>query len=171
MIRTPSEDNATTTDRHGTWVAENLDGVGWLAPHRTHLRIRAILQGGLPLDVQGVISDGPVVWAVAFTNAFGTSTRTVALEIDPRTDRIIRRVPAPDTRGAVVADGALYLGPLGQGHIYRISRRGRLTRLDTTRQNAVLAASSPGRLWLTTNARPGHLLSIRLAPARDWARA
>jgi hypothetical protein len=162
MIRTPSEDNASTTDRYGTWVAENLDGVGLLAPGSTHLRVRAIMQAGLPLDVDNVLNGGGIVWAVASTNQWGTPTRTVVLEMNARTDRVIRRVQLPDTRGAVVTNGGLYLGALNKGHIYRVDRGGRLERFDTPRRDATLATADAHILWGTTNARPGHLLRIKL---------
>ncbi len=84
MVRTPSEDNSTTTDRYGTWVAEDLDGVGLLAPHRARLRIRAIMQAGLPLDVGSVLSSGRSVWAIATTAVLDEPTRTMILVIDPR---------------------------------------------------------------------------------------
>jgi hypothetical protein len=164
MIRTPSEDNATTTNRYGTWVAENLDGVGFEALHGTGLRLRAIMQAGLPLDVDSVLSGGAVVWAVASTNAFGTPTRTVVLEINARTGRVIRRIQLPETRGAVVTNGGLYLGALDQGHVYRVAPGGGLERFAAPRRDAVLATASARLLWATTNARPGRLLPIRLPP-------
>jgi hypothetical protein len=120
------------------------------------------MQAGLPLDVDNVLNGGGIVWAVASTNQLGTPTRTVVLEMNARIDRVIRRVQLPDTRGAVVTNGALYLGALDQGHIYRVDRGGRLERFDTPRRDAILATADAHLLWGTTNARPGHLLRIKL---------
>ncbi|MDQ6777756.1 MAG: hypothetical protein M3071_16455 [Actinomycetota bacterium] len=41
MVPSPSEETHTTTDRHGTWVAEDLGGVGFLGPGRNRLTIRS----------------------------------------------------------------------------------------------------------------------------------
>ena len=166
MVTTPSEDNQTATDRYGTWVAEDLDGFGVLAPHRLRLRIHIIMQAGLPLDVYSVISGGGVIWALAETNAYPSPDRLLVIEINPRTDRILRRKQfPPDSRGAVVVGGALYVGDLAQGSVYRISRDGTIARFATPRHDAALAAASAGVLWATTTAKPGRLLRISLPGA------
>ena len=158
VVRTPSENNSTTTDRYGTWVAEDLDGVGLLAPHRTRLRVRAVMQAGLPLEVSHVLSGAGVVWAIAVTNQWGTATRTVILELNPRTHRVVRRVQVPEAEStdAVVAVGALYLGDLVHGRIYRVTPSGPLQIFRTPRHLAWLATSTPGALWAATSVSPGH---------------
>jgi outer membrane protein assembly factor BamB len=165
MVPTPSEDNSTTTDRYGIWVAEDLDGIGLLAPHTTRLRIRTIEQAGQPLAIYSVMSGGGLVWALAAAPyaSNGSSETTVAM-IDPRTDRIIRRVQVPEADGAVVARGALYLGGLDHGRIYRVTRGGALQTFVTPRRRAALATASSGVIWAATSTKPGRLLSLKLPP-------
>jgi hypothetical protein len=166
MVRTPSEDNSTTTDRYGTWVAENLDGVGLQSPHAVRLRIRAIMQAGLALDVDSMLSSGRTVWAIATTDVLDEPIRTVILVIEPRTDRVFHRVQVPEVSGAVVAGGAIYLGDLAGGRIYSVSRDGSLRVFSTPRDLAWLATASPGALWAALNVTPrqkrGRLLRIGL---------
>jgi len=165
MVPTPSEDNSTTTDRYGTWVAEDLDGIGLLAPHTTRLRIRAIQQAGQPLAVYRVISGGGLVWALAAApSATNGSGETTVSMIDPRTDRIIRRVQVSEADGALVARGALYLGALDHGHIYRVTRGGALQTFNTPHRRAALATASSGVIWAATSTKPGRLLSLKLPP-------
>ncbi len=170
LVRTPSEDNATTTDGHGTWVAEDLDGVGWLAPQHRHLIVRTVMQAGLPLVVDSVLSSPGVVWAIATTNQWGTPTRTVVLEINPRSAHVVRREQLPLTDGAVTAGGALYLGDLAHGRIYRVRRRGVLQTFGTPRHLGWLATASPGALWVASHATPGsqrgRLFRISLPPGQ-----
>lgn len=165
MVRTPSEDNVTTTDPYGTWVAEDLDGIGLIGPDRAHVSVHPILHAGLPLDVTGVLSGAGRVWALATTNTGVSAPTTMVLGIDPRTGRVLRRVPVPEADGAVVVDGAIYVGGLDRGHIYRVDGNGRLQTFDTQRRSATLMASSPGLLWAATSTSPGLLLSLRLPPA------
>jgi outer membrane protein assembly factor BamB len=164
MVRTPSEDNSAATNRYGTWVAEDLDGIGLLAPHKTRLRIRAIMQGGLPLDVYDVLNGGRVVWALGSPDATTASAKAVVLVMNPRTDRVIRRVQVPEADGAVVAGGALYLGGLDHGRIYRITRNGSLQMFNAPRRRATLMTASSGVLWAATSTKPGRLLSFKLPP-------
>lgn len=172
MVRTPSEDNTTTSDRYGTWVAEDLGGIGRLAPNAKRLGIHAIMQAALPLDVYAVLGGGGVVWALAdpdtLNTAIGASARTIAVLIDPRTDRIIHRVrvPVTDYAGAVVSGGALYLGDLAQGHIYRVSRGGALRTFVTPHRRAGLVTSSPGALWAAMSATPRHNRTQGSEPGR-----
>jgi outer membrane protein assembly factor BamB len=168
MVRTPSEETSTTTDRQGTWVAEDLDGVGLLAPRAQRLRIHVIMQAGLPLDVYSVLGGGQVVWALASPESTDVRAGTIiVLRINPRTGRVLGRTHVPNVEsGAVVSGSALYLGDLAQGRIYRVSRNGALRTFRTPRHPAWLAASSPGALWAATTATPGQehgrLLRIRL---------
>ncbi len=56
MVRSPSEENSTTTDRYGIWVAEDLGGVGLLRPHTSSLRVSPMMWRGAPLDITDVLS-------------------------------------------------------------------------------------------------------------------
>lgn len=171
MLRTPSQDNSTAIDRHGTWVAEELDGIGLLPPGAGRLRIHAIMQAGLPLDVYDVFAGGGVVWALATPDTLETSingrANTIVLRIDPRTGRVTHRVRVPtSTSGAAVAGGALYLANLARGRIYRVSRAGSLATFRTARRPGWLAAASRGALWaaggVTRQHRRGWLIRISL---------
>jgi hypothetical protein len=162
MVPTPSEDNSATTDRYGTWVAEDLDGIGLLRPGAMHLRIHAIPQAGLPLDVSDVLSSGRVVWALGSPDSTNADAETVVLVMNPRNDRVMRRVQVPEADGAVVARGALYLGGLDHGHIYRITSNGALQTFETPRRRASLMTASLGVLWAATSAKAGRLLSVKL---------
>jgi hypothetical protein len=170
MVRSPSEETSTTTDRHGTWVAEGLGGVGRLTPGAKRLTTQTIMQAGLPLDVYDVLGGGRVVWALAATDTLNSqingSAKTIVVRISPRTGRVLGRTLAPTSdSGAVVSGGALYLAALAQGHIYRVSQSGVLRTFSTSRHPAWLAASSPGALWAATTATPGQrgrLLRITL---------
>jgi outer membrane protein assembly factor BamB len=167
MVRTPSEEASTTTDRQGTWVAEDLDGVGLLGPHAQRLTIHAIMQAGLPLDVYSVLGGDQVVWAVAAPDSTDVRTATIVLRINPRTGRVLGRTHVPTVEsGAVVSGGALYLGALDHGRIYRVNQSGVLRTFSTQRHPAWLAASSPGALWAAATATPGQkrgrLFRIRL---------
>jgi hypothetical protein len=170
MVRTPSEESSTTTDREGTWVAEDLGGVGRLTPGAKRLTIHTIMQAGLPLDVYDVLSGGRVVWALAATDTLNSQisgrAKTIVVRISPRTGRVLGRtlVPTSDS-GAAVSGGAFYLAALDHGHLYRVSQSGVLRTFSTPRHPAWLAASSPGALWAATTATPGQrgrLLRITL---------
>lgn len=158
MVRTPSEDNSTTTDRQGTWVAEDLGGLGRLAPRARRLRIHVVMQAGLPLDVSSVLDGGHVVWALASPESTLFGSGTTVLRIDPRTARVLGRTHLPTSdRGAAVSGGALYLAALSHGRLYRVNERGVISTLDTPRyEGAWLAASSPGALWAATSPSRGH---------------
>ncbi len=94
--------------------------------------------------------------------------RTRILIIDPRTDRVVRRVQVPEAGDAVVHGGALYVGDLAHGRVYRVGPDGTTKAFRTQRHDAALATSSPGFLWAATtngalpHAGPGRLLRIRL---------
>lgn len=170
MLPTPSEDNNSTTDQHSLWVAEDLDGIGRLAPGAKRLRIHTIMDAGLPLDVSNVLAGGRVVWALASPEAAGTSTATTVLSIDARTGRVVHRLTVPtDASGAAVAGGALYLANLSRGRIYRISSEGSLQTFSTTRRRGWLATSTPGALWAALNVEPSsdglRMVRIRLPGA------
>jgi len=166
-LPTPSEDNSTASDRYGTWVAEELDGVGLLRRGATRLRIHAIMHAGLPLAVNRVFAGAGVVWALATPDSTAASHATLVLTIDPRSGRITHhdRV-ASNAFGAEVNAGALYLANFMRGRIYRVNRNGVLRMFVTPRRQAWLAAGSPGALWAAENVGPGgrqgRLLRIRL---------
>ena len=164
MVSTPSEDNATTTDRYGTWVAEDLDGFAVLAPGAKRLRIHGVMQAGLPVDVYDMIGSGGQLWALASPDS--TASVTFVLRIDPRTGRVIRRVSVPTSNpGSAVTGGALYLADLPRGRLYRVSGNGVLTTISTPRHRAWLAAAADGALWAATGAAPGqkHGRLLRIA--------
>jgi hypothetical protein len=167
MVASPSQATSTTTDRHGTWVAEELDGIGFLAPHRDRLAIHPIRWAGQALDISTVTHGAGLTWAIGqiVTPTNGPST-TVVTMIDPRTGRIVhqQRVPGADgAAGAVFTANALYLGYLKHGHLYRLSPHRTMRVLTTPRSSATLATATPGTLWATTTGRRGRLLSISLA--------
>lgn len=161
MVRTPSEANATTTDRYGTWVAEDLDGVGLLTPGTRRLKLQAVEQAGWRSAIDAVTSGGGLVWAVGSVD--DTVNRSTVAILDPRRDRVLHEVHTPAIAGAVYLDGALYLGDLAHGRIYRVSSSGSLSSLKTPRIDAFLASSSPDTLWAATDASPGRLLHVALA--------
>lgn len=170
MFRTPSQNNVTAIDRHGTWVAEELDGVGLLAPHSKRIRIHTIMQAGLPLDVYDVLNGGRTIWALASPDTTELNAEKVVLAIDPRSGLVIHRVRVPTAEsGAVVAGGALYLADLVRGRIYRVSPDGTLATFSTPRHDAWLATASRGALWATTSVTPrqqrGQMLRISLPHA------
>lgn len=157
MLRTPSENNSTVTDRYGTWVAEELDGIGFLAPGSRRLRIHPIVQAGAPLAVYNVLAGGRAVWALASADLTDTRASSVVLSIDRRSARVLHRVQVPTAdSGAVAVGGALYLADLAHGHIYRVSRDGALKTFTTPRHDAWLATGSPGALWAAASVTPRH---------------
>jgi hypothetical protein len=168
MMRSPSEENSTTTDRYGSWVAEDLGGVGLLRPHTSSLRISPMMWRGAPLDITDVLSGGGVVWALAIRFVVDGPPSTIILITDPRTDRVIRRIQVPEVGDPVVSGGALYVGDLVHGRVYRVGPDGTTRAFRTRRHDAGLATSSPGFLWATTtngalpHAWPGRLLRITL---------
>jgi hypothetical protein len=163
MAATP-DDAVSSTDRYGTWEAAELRGIGLLGRHGTRLRTRPIMQGGLPLDVAMVVSNRRSVWAIAYTAELATPTRTFVLAINPRTGRALHRVAVPMPDGVVATAGALYLGGLAHGHLYRVSSDGRLQTLEVPRRQAWLETASPGRLWAATSGQR-RLISLRLPGA------
>jgi hypothetical protein len=174
MLRTPSEQNNSTTDRYGTWVAENLDGIGLLRPRGERLQLRTILQHGYPLSIDDVMSSGPVVWALGTLFTVDGAPHTVVVMLNPRTDRVVRQLTLPEGEDATVSGGALYLGDLSRSRhsrIYRVSRLGRVSWFRAPRRVATLLTASPGFLWAATtngalpHARPGRLLRIKLPGA------
>jgi outer membrane protein assembly factor BamB len=170
MIPTPSEDNATAIDRHATWVAEGLEGIGLLRRGASRLRIHTIMRAGLPLNVYEVFAGTGVVWALAFPDSTAVSHVTLVLALDPRTGRVIHRVRvAVNAFGATVTAGSLYVADFFRGRIYRVSREGTLRTFVTPRRHAWLVAGSPGALWAAENVgrggRQGRLLRLRLPGA------
>jgi hypothetical protein len=109
-----------------------------------------------------------VVWAIATAYTRTRRGTAIVLVIDPRTDRVLRRVTVPEADGAVIARGALYVGALDRGRIYRLDRHGTLRTYDTRRRrDASLMSSSRGLLWAGTSTSPGFLLSLRLPAVGD----
>lgn len=145
------DDARATTDRYGTWEAAELSGVGLYGRHGTRLRARPIMQDGYPLDVAMVLSSAGRVWAIAYAAQPAGPTRTLVLAIDPRTGRVLHRVPVPTPQGIVAAAGALYLGGLAHGHIYRVGAGGGLQRFDVRPRQAWLETASPRYLWAATD--------------------
>jgi sugar lactone lactonase YvrE len=163
MVASPSEATSTTTDSHGTWVAEDLAGVGFLAPHRHLLAIRPIEWAGEPLTISSVVRGAGLIWAVGQVDALTGPSTTVVATINPRTRRVIHRQRVPGTGSAVFTAGALYLGDLKHGRVYRLSGAGVMQTLATPRRNATLATATPGLLWATTTTAPERL--VRVSPA------
>ena len=167
MLRTPSEDNSTATDRYGTWVAEDLDGIGVLAPRATKLRLQTVMQSGLPLDVYGLFADDAALFALAGTYTTTAHSPTWVLSIDPRSGRVVHRTAVPtQASGAALVDGAFYLADFARGRIFRVGRGGRLETFAGPRLHAFLATGSAGALWAAENVGPnqtrGRLVRIAL---------
>jgi sugar lactone lactonase YvrE len=171
MVRSPSEATSTTTDRDGTWVAEDLDGVGVLSAQRRRLTIRPVPWEGQPVAVSSVIEGGGLIWATGGVQgpAYGPSVATIVTMIDPRSGRIVHQEPVPAAQGAVYAADALYLGDLAHGRVYRLAINGTLRAFAAPAGAATLAAATRGELWATTATPPGRLLTLplsRLTPTR-----
>jgi hypothetical protein len=162
MVASPSEATSTTTDSHGTWVAEDLAGVGFLAPHRHRLVIRPIKLAGEPLTISSVVRGGRLIWAIGQVDALTGPSTTVVATINPGTRRVIHQQRVPGTGSAVFTAGALYLGDLRHGRIYRLTGSGGIQTLTTPRRNAMLATATPGLLWATTVTKPERLVSVSL---------
>ncbi len=164
MIASPSEATSTATDGHGTWVAENLGGIGSVAPNRHRLVIRPIRWQDQVVDINTVRSGGGLIWAIGQVLAGTTNpTSTVVTMIDPVAGRIVHQRQLQATGGAVVTSGSLYLGDLKHGRVLRLSRDGTTETLAAPHSNAVLATATPGTLWATTTTSPGRLIPIKLA--------
>jgi hypothetical protein len=164
MVPSPSEETSTTTESHGTWVAEDLDGFGRLAPGSDRLAIHALSQAGQPVAVSDLSTGGGMVWALGsfFDPAFrGDHWTSVVAAIDPRTAQIVRRLEIPGSPDSMVyGDGALYLGDSESGHLYRITPNYLVQKLRSARGRMTLVAATPGALWATTGF--GSLLRIRI---------
>jgi hypothetical protein len=164
MVPTPSEDTDTTTDRHGTWVAEGLAGVGFLAPGRHRLRTPFISQAGHPVDVSEVASGGGLIWALgSFVDPAyrGEHDTAVVTAIDSRTGQIAHRLHisgSPDSM--VYGGGAPYVGDFEQGRLYRITPDYRAENFRSPRGRIRLVAATRGGLWATTSI--GSLLRIEI---------
>jgi len=168
MVSTPSEENVNTTDRYGTWVAEDLDGFAVLALGAKRLRAHAVMQAGLPLDVYNMIGSGGELWALASPDD-STANTTFVLRIDPRTGRVIDRVSVPTSdSGSAVTGRALYLADLARGRLYRVGSNGAVTTISTPRHHAGLVTAADGALWAAISVAPGQkhgrLLRITLPP-------
>jgi hypothetical protein len=163
MIASPSEATSTTTDSHGTWVAENLGGVGFLAPRRHRLTIRPISWQGQTVDVNMLTQSGRRIWAVGQIVARLTGpVLTVVTMIDSSTGRIVYEHQVSGTEGAVSTANGLYLGDLQHGRVYRLTRGGQVQTITTAPHQATFATATPGTLWATTTGQAGRLITIRL---------
>jgi hypothetical protein len=167
LFTTPG-DSQTIVDRYGSWVADDLGGLGLLRLHGIpgfRLKPHPIMQDGYPLDVAAVFSSSHFVWGLAYTSELGVRTRTIVLVIDPQTGRTVHRVQVPNADGVVVAGHELYLGALARGRIYRVDASGALRTFRVGPRRALLEAAAPGRLWAATTGDPGRLISLRLPGA------
>ncbi len=164
-VASPSEATSTTTDRDGTWAAEELDGIGFLAAQRHSLTIRPVRWGGQPVAVSSVIGGGGLIWAtgMVLAPAHGPNVASIITMIDPRTGRIVHQQHIPAANGAVYAANALYLGDLAHKRVYRLTPNGALRAFAAPPHAETLAAATQGKLWATTATRPGRLLSIPLS--------
>jgi hypothetical protein len=164
MVASPSEATSTTTDRRGTWVAEDLDGVGLLRPNGRRLTIRSIRWKGQPVDVATLKRGGGFIWAVGQIIDPGTGpTTTVVTTINPSTSRIVFQRQLPATEGAAFASGALYLGDLKHARMYRLAGNGTIQALTSPPGDGILETATAGTLWATTTTAPEQLEAIGLA--------
>jgi hypothetical protein len=166
MVPSPSEDNATVAESHGTWVAEDLDGVGFIEHGSRRLTLHAISEAGQSVAVSQLVSGGGLIWAYGtFLNpaypAHGELNSSVVTAIDPRTGEIVHQQQFAYAADAIVyGAGGLYVADFGNGLLFRIGADFRVQTLRSLRGPENLVAATPGALWATTAS--GRLLRLAL---------
>jgi hypothetical protein len=164
MLRSPSEDNVTVVRRSGTWVAEELAGLGFAAPGAHQVSIRPVSFAGQHIDVNQLAAGGGLIWVYgsflnpAYTGEHWTSVVTA---IDPRTHRTVSQWQFAGANDSFAYDdGATYVGDFQQGLLFRISPNHTVQTLHSVRGSEGLVAATPGALWATTNTGKMVRLSI-----------
>jgi hypothetical protein len=167
MLPTPSEDNTTVVGAAGTWVAEDLLGVGFAAPgaHRLHVR-QVSVDGGQQLDVTQLAAGGGLIWAyasgpVAGPSYIGWRNISVVTAINPRTQRTVRTWQFAGANGSIAYDqGSTYVSDFSNGQLLRITPHHNVQELDSVRGSEAIVAATPGALWARTER--GRLVRLTL---------
>jgi hypothetical protein len=167
MLPTPSELNTTVVGAAGTWVAEDLRGLGFAAPgaHRLHIR-QISVAGGQQLDVTALVAGGGLIWAyasgpVAAPSSIGWRSISVVMAINPRTRRTEQTWQFAGANDTIVYDqGAAYVSDFPHGDLLRITPHHRIQPLHSRPGPEAIVAATPGALW-AKSAR-GTLLRLTL---------
>jgi streptogramin lyase len=165
-VPSPSEDNATIAASHGTWVAEDGGGVGFI-PHGTgQLAIHPIFEHGQSLDISELVTGGGRIWAAGsyFYTYPGERDISSVTAIDPANGRTEHQLQIPGDAGIgsiVYGNGGLYVDDFDSGLLLRIAPDYTVQSLRSVRGPATqLVGTTPGALWATTDSGP--LLRITL---------
>jgi len=161
MVRTPSEDNATSPGGHGTWVAENLAGVGFIAPHSEHLTLHTIVEAGQQVSINQVMTGEGLAWALGSFPSSDQPTRSISLlvTINAHNGHIDHRTALSGANDAILyGNRELYVAEPSSGVLLEIGPNGISHRLRSPRRFEGLAAVTPGAVWVTTTS--GTLLRI-----------
>jgi hypothetical protein len=170
MLRTPSEDNATVVRRSGTWVTEDLGGLGFAAPGTHRLSIRPVSVAGQQLDVTQLAAGGGLIWAyasgsVSAPSYSGWHNISVVMAIDPRTRRTVHEWQFAGANDSIAYDqGATYVSDFPHGQLYRITPNHSVRELHSVRGSEGIVAATPGALW--TRTEQGNLLRLTLPLTR-----
>jgi hypothetical protein len=167
MLPTPSELNTIVVGAAGTWVAEDLGGLGFAAPgaHRLHVR-QVSVDGGQQLDVTALVAGGGLIWAyasgpVAGPSYIGWRNISAVMAINPRTQQTVQTWQFAGANDTIAyAQGAAYVSDFTHGKLLRITPHHRIQPLHSRPGPDAIVAATPGALWAKT-AR-GALLRLTL---------
>jgi hypothetical protein len=166
MLPTPSEDNATVVRPSGTWVAEDLAGLGFAPTGAHRLSIRPMSVAGQALDVTQLAAGSGLIWAygsgsVSAPSYTGWHNISVVMAIDPRTRRTVHEWQFAGADDSIAYDqGATYVSDFSHGQLFRITPDHNLRRLNSVRGSEAIVAATPGALWARTE--QGTLLRLTL---------
>jgi len=159
-VSTMSEDNATATGSHGTWVAEELGGLGFIPRHSQRLTLQRISEAGQSVDVVGLVSGGELIWALGSfaPPADPTKSADIITAIDARTGHIAHQTQFSGDYSFAYGNGALYGADFSSGLLVRVGTDYKVHRLRLPRGSESLVAATPGAVWATTSS--GRMLRI-----------
>ncbi len=162
MVRSPGEQANMIAGRDGTWVAENLAGLGVIGPGGHQLAIDPVSSTAQAVDVSALAAGGGLIWAYGSTlDDAGGNDASVVTAVEPRGLRTVGqwRIAGADD-SIVYDDGALYAADLARGLVFRIEPGQRVRAFRSIRESESLVTGAPGALWVTTAS--GRLLRITL---------
>ena len=119
---TPREDNATAAGSHGTWVAGDLDGVGFIPRHSHRPTLRRISEAGESVDASGLVSGRrPDLgsWLVLPAGGRSKSVDVIAA-IDAQTGHIADQILIFGDYSFAYGNGASYGPDFSRGLLLRI---------------------------------------------------
>lgn len=165
IVWTDSEATSTTAVQNQTWIADELAGVGTLAPGSNRVVRHQITWAGQPVDVNAVAHGAGLIWALGTETNYtarlvNPPTTSVVTTINPQTGRIVQQWRLPGAKSIVFRHGTPYIGVSARAHFTPPTgpRAPRIVRLP--RHTDALAAATAHALWATTD--NGQLLRISL---------